>query len=198
MIHKLSTMISSHMVKKKVVNKELEEVYIYGIEIIISSIVGFLLTAAIGVLLNAFDEAMIYYAVFVILRSMTGGFHASSYFKCNLVFNFITLFVLIFSKAESEIYMTIGTITLLFLSSISIFILLAPIENPNKPIDEEKKPYLKVAAVSVSIFLYVLSILLYINSYIYHAAVIVTTIFSVSMLCMLTIAQKGGEDNEEN
>lgn len=198
MIHKLSTMISSQLVKHKIISEELEGIYIYGVEITISSIIGFIITAVIGLLFNAFIQTMIYYAVFVILRSMTGGYHASSYFKCNFIFSLITIFVIVFSKAASEVHTTIGTLTMLFLSAAAIFIWLAPIENPNKPIEKKKRPYLKMAAVITSVFLYVVSILLYINQYTYHASIIIITIFAVSMLCMLTVIRKGGRDDEKD
>ena len=198
MIHKLSTMISSQLVKHKIISEELEEIYIYGVEITISSIIGFIISAVIGLLFNAFIQTMIYYAVFVILRSMTGGYHASSYFKCNFIFSLITIFVIVFSKAASEVHTTVGTLTMLFLSAAAIFIWLAPIENPNKPIEKKKKTYLKMAAVITSVFLYVMSILLYINQYTYHASIIIITIFAVSMLCMLTVIRKGGRYDEKD
>lgn len=76
-------------------------------------------------------------------------------------------------------------ITLFFLPAIAIFIWLAPVENPNKPIEEKKRIYWKLTAVIVSVLLYILSILLYINQHIFDSAVVTITVFVVSILCTI-------------
>lgn len=127
---------------------------------------------------------MIFYVIFVALRSMTGGYHASTYLKCNTIFSFISLFTLMFSKASSKIHLSVGIITLFFLPAVTIFLWLAPIENPNKPIEKKKRIYWKLTAVIVSVLLYILSILLYINQHIFESAVVIITVFVVSILLL--------------
>lgn len=99
MIRKLSALISSRFIKNNIISENAKEVYQYGIEITISSFIGFTITCIIGLLLHAFIQTMIFYITFVLLRSMTGGYHAKTYLKCNFIFSIITLFVMIFSKS---------------------------------------------------------------------------------------------------
>lgn len=193
MLNNISNLISSKFVSNNIISEDVQDVYTYGIEIIISSIIGFVITFIIGLLLNVLMQTMIYYVIFVLLRSMTGGYHASTYFKCNLVFSIITLFVILFSKAIYTIHVSEGILTLLFLQSVAIFIWLAPVENINKPIEKKKKVYWKITSVVISVFLYVLSTLLYINQHIFEAVIIIITIFAVSMLCIIEKIQKGGK-----
>ena len=191
MINRLSTLISDQFVKHNIIPKDAKDVYTYGGEITISSIIGFLITLAIGLLFDSLINAMIFYVIFISLRSMTGGYHASTYLKCNIVFSSISLFTLLFSKAASHIQLSVGIITLFFLPAVAIFLWLAPIENSNKPIEKKKRIYWKVTAVLLSLFLYILSILLYINSHNFEAAVIIITVFVVSILCIISSIQKG-------
>ena len=185
MINKLSDMISSEFVKHKIISEDAKEVYKYGVEITLSSIIGFLITVIIGMLFNSLIHTMIFYVIFISLRSMTGGYHAKTYLKCNFIFTPITLFAIVFSKAASEINRSINLLTFLFLPSETIIIWLAPVENINKPIEKKKRVYWKITAVITSILLYVLSLLLYINQHTIEATVIVITVFAVSVLCMI-------------
>lgn len=193
MISKISTLISNQLVKHKIISEDAQDVYKYGVEIIISSLIGFIIVVLVGIIFKALLQAMIFYVIFVALRSMTGGFHATTYLRCNIIFSLVSMFTILFSKAASEIQLSVEMITLFFLPAVAIFLWLAPVENPNKPIEEKKKIYWKLTAVIVSVLLYMLSILLYINQHIFDSAVVTMTVFVVSILCMIPIFQRGGK-----
>jgi len=193
MINKLSKLISNQFVKRNIISEDVQDVYTYGVEITISSLIGFILVTIIGIIFKSLMQAMIFYVIFVTLRSMTGGYHASTYLKCNTIFSFISLFTLLFSKASSEIHLSVGIITLFFLPAVAIFLWLAPVENPNKPIEKKKRIYWKSTAVIVSVLLYILSILFYINQHIFESAVVIIMVFVVSILCMIPFIQRGGK-----
>lgn len=195
MINKLSSLISSKFVEHNIISKSVKDVYRYGIEITISSIIGFVITCLIGLLFRMLMQTMLFYVIFILLRSMTGGYHAKTYLKCNFIFSIITLFIVTFSKAAYEMQISFGILTLLFLPSIAIFIWIAPVENVNKPIKTEKRVYWKSISIVTSVLLYLLSLLLYKSQHTLEATVIVITIFSVSVLCMISIIQKGGKSN---
>jgi accessory gene regulator B len=195
MINKLSSLISSKFVEHNIISKSVKDVYRYGIEITISSIIGFVITCLIGLLFRMLMQTMLFYVIFILLRSMTGGYHAKTYLKCNFIFSIITLFIVTFSKAAYEMQISFGILTLLFLPSIAIFIWIAPVENVNKPIKAEKRVYWKSISIVTSVLLYLLSLLLYKSQHTLEATVIVITIFSVSILCMIPIIQKGGKSN---
>lgn len=195
MINKLSSLISSKFVEHNIISKSVKDVYRYGIEITISSIIGFVITCLIGLLFRMLMQTMLFYVIFILLRSMTGGYHAKTYLKCNFIFSIITLFIVTFSKAAYEMQISFGILTLLFLPSIAIFIWIAPVENVNKPIKAEKRVYWKSISIVTSVLLYLLSLLLYKSQHTLEATVIVITIFSVSVLCMIPIIQKEGKSN---
>lgn len=193
MIKKISTFISSKFVKHNIISEDSEDVYKYGIEITISSIISLSLAVVIGLLFNILPQTILYYFIFVFLRSLTGGYHAKTYFKCNLIFGIITFLVMVFSKLAYSMQISINVIIFLFLTSIMIFVWMAPVENINKPIKKNKVVYYKITSVVISVILCILSVFLYINQHILEASVITMTVFVVSILCVVTIFRKGVE-----
>lgn len=79
MIDLLSSKISSKFVEHKIITEDMVDIYKYGVEITISSIIGFILILIIGLIFKSLMQALIFYIIFIILRSFTGGYHASSY-----------------------------------------------------------------------------------------------------------------------
>ena len=191
MIDLLSSKISSKFVEHKIITEDMVDIYKYGVEITISSIIGFILILIIGLIFKSLIQALIFYIIFIILRSFTGGYHASSYLKCNLIFSIVASLVIFFSKAATEVRFSTGIINILFLPALSVFIWLAPIENPNKLIEKKRRIYFKTGSVLAAVILYILSIILYINNHTFESAIIVTTMFITAVMCMITKFQKG-------
>ena len=93
MIAELSKRMSLFLCKKEIVEQEMAEVYQYGFEIIFSTLIGFFITIAIGAVFRMFLVSLVYYFAFVALRQFTGGYHANTYLKCNLIFAASTTFI---------------------------------------------------------------------------------------------------------
>ena len=191
MIDLLGSKISSKFVEHKIITEDMVDIYKYGVEITISSIIGFALVLIIGLIFKSLMQALIFYMVFIILRSFTGGYHASSYLKCNLVFSITASLVIFFSKAATEVQFSTGVINSLFLPALSVFIWLAPIENPNKTIEKKRRIYFKTGSVLAAVILYIFSLVLYIYNHTFESAIIVTTMFITALMCMITKFQKG-------
>lgn len=191
MIDLLSSKISSKFVEHKIITEDMVDIYKYGVEITILSIIGFILILIIGLIFKSLMQALIFYIIFIILRSFTGGYHASSYLKCNLIFSIVASLVIFFSKAATEVRFSTGIINILFLPALSVFIWLAPIENPNKLIEKKRRIYFKTGSVLAAVILYILSLILYINNHKFESAIIVTTMFITAVMCMITKFQKG-------
>lgn len=190
MIDLLSSKISSKFVEHKIITEDMVDIYKYGVEITISSIIGFILILIIGLIFKSLMQALIFYIIFIILRSFTGGYHASSYLKCNLIFSIVASLVIFFSKAATEVRFSTSIINILFLPALSVFIWLAPIENPNKLIEKKRRIYFKTRSVLAAVILYILSLILYINNHTFESAIIVTTMFITAVMCMITKFQK--------
>ena len=96
---RLVSIILNFMIKNNVISKDTEEIefYRYGIEITLSSLINIALISIIGIVTNYTFESTMFLAVFIIMRSFTGGYHANTYIKCNLVtsISFVILFLIV-------------------------------------------------------------------------------------------------------
>lgn len=94
MIAKLSHIIADFFVQKKVVSEEQREIYEYGFELSISSIIGILIILTIGLISRRFWESIVFYIVFCFTRLFTGGYHAPNHIFCKIIFGGVLLAVL--------------------------------------------------------------------------------------------------------
>ena len=160
MIKLLSKGVTHFLLSKGKIEKSEIDLYNHGSEIIISTIIGFLMVFLTGVLLSSIDSAMIFYVLFVVIRSYTGGYHADTHLKCKLTLLFCCVTVVFFTNILEDKYnLIMHTIyVLLFISSVLIY---APIINGNKPMKEEEIERNRLKAIIISVVVCVLSYAVY-------------------------------------
>ena len=78
--------------------KKFREFYIYGMEILISTIFNTLLVVGIALILDINIEVLLYSIFFIPLRVFSGGAHANSHKKCILTFIFLMLLSIFISN----------------------------------------------------------------------------------------------------
>lgn len=182
----LGKSISHFLCKKRVIEEKEVEIYQYGFEILISTTLGLLITITIGILLRMFFLSVLYYVIFVSVRQLTGGYHATSYLKCNLLFSAVTLYTL----GMVKISCMNGLYTITMHGLILIVVMLsvwkyAPVENPNKPLTESQmKRNHKISLILVAM-LGALSCILYVNAS-EISILIVFTLFSIASLILIS------------
>lgn len=137
MITYLSSKLTARLCRSSIIDSEKTEIYQYGYEVFISGMIGFIIAGAIGAISGHFIEALIFLIFFVPLRQLCGGYHADSYLKCNIVFTAVFSAVLL---AACFIPREVALPAVIFCGIFTFFImiLLSPIENENKPLDEEQ------------------------------------------------------------
>ena len=85
MLNKVAYKIAKKIVECSDADKE--EIYIYGLELIISTFFGLVSILLISCLLSRFTSGLVFISVFVPLRLFTGGFHAATYTRCFVISN---------------------------------------------------------------------------------------------------------------
>ena len=120
---------------------EVQDFYRYGIEITISSMLNIVLV-----------ESVIYLAVFIAVRVITGGYHADTYFRCNLLMC-STFIATAFLNDKVCGYINIWVIAAFVVFEEIIAFVFCPVENKNKPIEKEKKPKFKAMGMIVFLLL---------------------------------------------
>lgn len=144
--HFLTYMVNAGVIPNE---KKFLDFYRYGFEITISTILNFLFVLTIGAVTCHFIESIVFLFTFILLRVCTGGYHAGTYFRCNLLMccSFLSL-ILIYDLISSKI-----DIIFIIISQMSFFSIAAtccPVEHINKPLkSENKRKKMKIISIVV-------------------------------------------------
>jgi accessory gene regulator B len=151
MLHRLAEDITFYLITNKIIDIEDKEVYIYGLELLISTLFTSISILAIAAFIEEISSAIIFLLIHFILKSYTGGYHAEYYFIC-YIYSILTFIVLIFLK--NRILLTHKPIVgaLLLIVSLIIVFIFAPVTNKNNPkTDGEIAKNKKIARKRVTI-----------------------------------------------
>lgn len=182
MLTKLSQIIVDFFVKEDVVSEEQREIYQYGIELSVSTLMGLFIVLAIGVLSRRFTESVIFYIVFCLTRAFCGGFHAHSHLLCKVTFICVLILVLVMDLVLDNIEIYYWFV--LYLYSLTIVCAFAPVENPNKRLTSYDKKRCKIISIILMVVWLVVMILFYsFGSELYH--IVALTLFFVANLMLL-------------
>lgn len=149
MLYTLSKNIADFLYNQKCFEKELTPLYTYGIQLLISSVLGVILVLTAGILTCNFLNAILFLLAFIFLRKFTGGLHFNSYATCNLVtvLSFLassSLVKLISSWQYSQTFYCFMAVI-----SIAVTLIFAPVSNPNKRISLSDKKYFRLISVTI-------------------------------------------------
>ena len=191
-MEKLSQSIVGFICRNMQVDDEMAEVYKYGIEILISSLINFLLIFISSMILGDLIAGIVFMTLFILLRSYTGGYHAETYLRCNIAF--ICTYLATYGAAQviSDIkHNIVLTAALLVLAYIPIWIF-APVKNRHKYLSEEKRRFSRFISTAVYFLSALIAMMLCLNNIWYGYLVAVTDI-SISLLVMVEVfMQKKG------
>lgn len=181
-IAKLSRIIADFFIYQKIVPEEQREVYEYGFELSISSVIGILIILTIGLISGRFWESVVFYIVFCFTRLFTGGFHAPNHLLCKVTFAGALVMVLLADwllKGIESYYWFV-----LHFYSLVVVCGLAPIENPNKELTGPQKVKCKIISiVAMVVWLAVMFLFRVFNSKFDH--IVALTLFCVANLMLL-------------
>lgn len=136
MLNKIASKLAKRLIRYSETDKE--EIYIYGLELIISTFFCLLSILLVSCLLSSFTSGLVFIFVFVPLRLFTGGYHAETYSKCFVISNLSYLLVLFLKYITWKIIPM--EIWWCLLAGMYWYILKnAPIINPAQPINESKR-----------------------------------------------------------
>lgn len=161
MIAWLSNYLVRVLLKNEIIEADKIEIYQYGYEIMISTIITFLIVLISGIILDCLPAALLYFGIFAVMRQICGGYHAQHYWSCNTLFAVVTVSVLLLFKFFPMEGITAIHYTFLLFSVLVIFVY-APVENENKPISEKRKVLFRkisrgavvvIALVSCSVYM---------------------------------------------
>ena len=161
----LVSQIVNFITEQDVISDEsdVQDFYRYGIEISISSLLNIVLVVIAGILIHHIIESIVFLSLFILIRSFTGGYHADTYFRCNLLM--CTTFIL--TALANSIF------------------------SKNKPIDDSKRIKLKIIGIVITLIINCTGLFLS-RSYL-GTMIILTTFLIALLMIAAKIKERGSD-----
>ena len=198
MISRISSGIVKALLKNNIIEVDENEIYQYGIEMAISTIVMIFIVLGCGLMFGELIPSVVFFLLFALIRSSSGGYHAETHFKCNLIYTVNLIIALFWVKFAPPFYSLSGHIMFLLIYILTVY-QFSPVENPNKPLDNSQKRKHRTLCIIYGISLTVVSLIAwYVFNQIKYAVLITSTLISISFAMAVEILRKGGKGNEKD
>lgn len=196
MLNRVALNISSQIMKRASNLQYGQEVYIYGVEIILSTFIEVISVIISSILFSSFIKGLIFIIIFFTFRLFTGGYHAETYKKCFFITLGVFWTVSLSADITSKIFCKKILLDLLFLSLIYI-IGRAPVINKNQPLNKEEIiRNLKLTSLFGVGYIFICINLVWENKEL--LSMVVCTICSVAVLMLITDIIKLKEENNKH
>lgn len=152
MIQALALKLTNHFFDEK--DKYPTEVYAYGIELLISTVITTFLITLTGILTNSFFECVLFQGAFSLIRVYTGGYHCMTYIKCISisVLSYVLVYLSLFwwKDVFANGFVFFGG----YLLTMGLSLLFAPVKNENKELTEKDRKRYKLLSLLVITLIY--------------------------------------------
>lgn len=200
MIKQISRHIYNFMSRHIKVDPKLKDVYIYGIEITVSTALNVFLVMLAAILLGNPLSGVCHLGCLFVLRSFCGGYHANSYFKCNCLM--IIFFIISYFGGKLLVYFNLTNFKLLSIFLMIAFLPIyafAPVKNKHKVLSESKAKKCRILSIIIYIILSLLGLYLTFFGFLYGSIIIVTLIeISASVLVEIYMQRRHNNENKGN
>lgn len=186
MIAELSNCIIKSVSKSIDIDPEFYDYYKYGIEITISSIINISLILLFGLIIGSFFSAVCFLLCVIPLRQFCGGYHASTYFRCNSTFLLAFLIDYLIARMFALVNIPLNILETISLISVIPIILYAPVPNVHKSKNQVRDKKCHVISVILGVVISIIS-LLFFEANLFVSSLIITSQATVSILIILEI-----------
>lgn len=135
MFAKLAEYLTQQLENETVISSDKRELYRYGFQNGMILTLNFITSILIGVIFGKALESIILLAAYIPLRSYAGGNHSSSSQKCYIVSSLIMIIWMCLLKFQ---ILSTSCCVIMLIAGLIVFIMLAPVEDKNKPLDEDE------------------------------------------------------------
>lgn len=199
MIKTISAKILTFILKNSDIDEKNSEIYQYGIEVTISSILNITLIILCSIITGDIILGYVFLVCFIALRSYSGGYHADTYFKCNVIFTLLFFIVVGFGRSllfffgyDLRIY---GVITVLAFMPVLFF---SPVQNIHKILSVDQKISCRKKSIAIFSLLTLIGFSLVACENYYGVIIIITdVIVSAMILIEIFIQRRKEHENQE-
>lgn len=160
MITKAAEKVTDRFIQNRLVDEKQKEVYTYGMELLISTLLSTGMVLGIGAVCHRLWYTVVLMIPFYHIRIYAGGFHAENYVKCFSAF--VGGYCMIMTAAEYLIRS--GKQDLIVAASVLSFALIwkwSPVEDHSRPLDMEERKAYGTKARKTAAFYTVAAVLIY-------------------------------------
>lgn len=200
MIKSISDKLLSYMRNNTDIPDDMADVYRYGIEITISSILNIFLIVLVSLLMGHLMYGIVFLLFFIPLRSYCGGYHATTYFRCNTVFLLTYIAVYLSSLYLTEYFNdSIQLAEVLLLLAFLPILIFSPVKNVHKTLSEKTAKKCRILSFIIYIVLALTSMYFCFIKSIYGAIMVMTLVaISVMILVEIFMQRRGYHETEKN
>lgn len=135
-MEKIAEKLTNYIIKKNAISEEDYEIYKYGFLTGMEMILCIATCFIISIQIHMMSECVIFFLIFIALRSFVGGLHMDNFVACYLC-SVVTLFsTLLLIKYYP--FSNIST-TVFIICSLVLIYKINPVENDNRPTDKREK-----------------------------------------------------------
>ena len=197
----LVSQIVNFITEQDVISDEsdVQDFYRYGIEISISSLLNIVLVVIAGILIHHIIESIVFLSLFILIRSFTGGYHADTYFRCNLLMCTTFILTALANSIFSNKFSLLIIIVLICVTELIVSVL-GPIEDKNKPIDDSKKIKLKITGTAMTSIINCAGLILresYLGTMIIFTTFLIVLLMIAAKVKEAKIQERGGNSCEK-
>ncbi|MCM1284711.1 MAG: accessory gene regulator B family protein [Acetobacter sp.] len=142
MISKLSTCLTEKLLSNGTISEEDKDLYIYGLFMLISHLMFFIIACIFGLILGCVFESIIFYIAFQFIRRYAGGYHASTETRCEVLSTLSILACIVVIRLSKTYDIQITLLIISALSAVCIFVF-CPLDTPEKPLSDKEFRYFR-------------------------------------------------------
>lgn len=131
-MYTIAEKLTDYVIQNGNIKDEERSIYVYGFQVALEQTVCYVICFLGAIFLKAIPEGIIFFIVFVPLRSYAGGLHLNRYWSC-LLLSCITFFSIITLSKYLWFPAYLEMICLIFLEIV--ILKLYPVENINRNVD---------------------------------------------------------------
>lgn len=136
----LSEKLTDKLLKMQIINYEEKDLYYYGFKQGFLLLLNMITIITIGIIFNMIWQSVIFMVAYSILRVYAGGYHASTPFRCYLFS--VAMITAVFWLIKQISWNAFICFIITTVSGI-IILLIAPVEDANKPLDQDEERIFK-------------------------------------------------------
>lgn len=186
MINKLSTFFTEKLLSNGTISDEDKELYIYGLFMLLSQLMFFIIACIFGFVLNCIIESIIFYIAFQFIRKYAGGYHAATETRCEILSTLSILACIVVIRLSKTYDFQTVLLIISAVSSVCIFVF-CPLDTPEKPLSKKEFKYFRKISLTILLVISISVIVSYIFKF---QMVLVPCCLSLILESVLIVAGK--------